>query len=89
MRTKPTFLAGHSASLRVRSPVQAPAATWVKVTPSVLAKMVYEVMSPSVDSVRFHCLGRYSRVETLLHTPPRSMVTDCGSGRLQVDQQVS
>jgi len=53
--------------------------------------MVYEVMSPSVEFVRFHCFGRYSSVETLLHTPPRSMVIECGrdGDSLQVDQHVS
>jgi hypothetical protein len=61
------------------------------VTPSVLVRMVQEVMSPSVELLRLHCLGRYSRVETLLHTPPRSRVMECGSGAgsPQVDQQVS
>lgn len=51
-------------------------ATWVKAVPSVLVEMVYEVMSPSVELLRFHCLGRYSRVDTLLHTPPRSIVIE-------------
>lgn len=66
-------------------------ATWVKVVPSVLVETVYEVMSPSVELLRFHCLGRYSRVETPLHTPPRSIVIEWGRDgeSPQVDQQVS
>src|SRR5687768_18536826 len=91
MRTKPTFRLVHSASLTRPFAAQFTVATVVKVMPSVLVEMVAAVMSPSVELVRFHCFGRYSSVETLLHTPPRSIVIVCGSTRFppQVDQQVS
>ena len=38
-RTKPTFRAGHSATLRVWWPAQVPEATWVKFVASVLVEM--------------------------------------------------
>src|SRR3712207_1357793 len=83
MRTKPTLRMLHSAILGRWSAAQLTTATSVKSTPLVLVEIRAAVMSPLVfEPSRFHCFGRYSKVDTLVHTPPRSIVIVCGSVRL-------